>query len=154
SRQDVPARRSFRPSCINWLSSVPILDGLKSGLMISRFLWARLATLAGTIRTQIMVEIERNPLAVRQGAAAVACIAAAAVAMPVIAHRAAEQRDGAEWAARSTALHAQVERQILAGQPLARVELAAYRTADGGMRATGRAPLFSDGTDTHALLMQ
>lgn len=39
-----------------------------------------------------MVEIERNPLAVRQGAATIMCLAAAAVAMPVISHRAAEQR--------------------------------------------------------------
>ncbi len=98
-----------------------------------------------------MVEIEKNPLAVRQGAAAVACIAAAAVAMPVIAHRAAEQRDGAEWAARSSAFQAQ--QQAIFGDPSARVELTALRIGDG-LRARGQAPLFTDGTDTHAMLVQ
>ena len=75
-------------------------------------IWRRLTILAGTIRTQLMVEIERNPLAVRQGAATIMCIAAAAVAMPVIAHRAAEQRDGAEWAATSQAFRAELEQHI------------------------------------------
>lgn len=116
--------------------------------------WDRLATFVGTLRTQIMVEIERNPLAVRQGAAAVACIAACAVAMPVIAHRAAEQRDGAEWAARSSAFNVELQQQLVAGaEPHARVELTAFRGADG-LRARGAAPLFSDGTDTHAMLVQ
>jgi len=35
--------------------------------------WRRLAVFAGEIRTQVMVEIERNPLAVRQGAATIMC---------------------------------------------------------------------------------
>src|SRR5262249_35336444 len=87
-------------------ASVPIPNSSKWGLMTLRVLWARFAALMGAIRVQVMVELERNPLAVRQGAAAVACIAAAAVAMPVIAHRAAEQRDGAEMAARSSAFNA------------------------------------------------
>ncbi|MES1197096.1 MAG: cell wall hydrolase [Pseudomonadota bacterium] len=98
-----------------------------------------------------MVEIEKNPLAVRQGAAAVACIAAAAVAMPVIAHRAAEQRDGAEWAARSSAFQAQ--QQAIFADPTARVELTAFRLGDG-LRARGQAPLLTDGSDTHAMLVQ
>ncbi|MES1158490.1 MAG: cell wall hydrolase [Terricaulis silvestris] len=99
-----------------------------------------------------MVEVERNPLAVRQGAAAVACIAAAAVAMPVIAHRAAEQRDSAEWAARSPNFYAEQQR-ILNGDPTARVELATLRLGDG-YRSRGQASLYSNGADTHALLVQ
>lgn len=100
-----------------------------------------------------MAEIERNPLAVRQGAAAVACIAAAAIAMPVISHRAAEQRDGAEWAARSGA-YAELQQELRGGsEPNARVELTAFRAADG-LRARGSATLFADGADTHAMLVQ
>jgi hypothetical protein len=122
--------------------------------MILAIVWGRLATFAGTLRTQIMVEIEKNPLAVRQGAAAVACIAAAAVAMPVIAHRAAEQRDGAEWAARSNAFHAELQHSLVNGiEPNARIQLTAMRTNDG-LRARGTASLFTDGTDTHAMLVQ
>jgi hypothetical protein len=154
SRHNVPASSPRQSLWINWLSSVPILDGLKWGLMILAMFWGRLATFAGTLRTQIMVEIEKNPLAVRQGAAAVACIAAAAVAMPVIAHRAAEQRDGAEWAARSNAFHAELQQSIVNGiEPTARIQLTAMRTNDG-LRARGTASLFTDGTDTHAMLVQ
>jgi hypothetical protein len=68
-----------------------------------------------------MVEIERNPLAVRQGAATIMCLAAAAVAMPVISHRAAEQREGAEWAATSTAFQAELQQQLAASEPNARM---------------------------------
>lgn len=102
-----------------------------------------------------MVEIERNPLAVRQGAATIVCIAAAAVAMPVISHRAAEQRAGAEWAARSTTFQAELQQQLIrgGGEPTARVELTAFRTNDG-LRARGTASLFSNGADTHAMLVQ
>ena len=100
-----------------------------------------------------MVEIERNPLAVRQGAAAVACIAACAVAMPVIAHRAAEQREGAEWAARSTAFNAEFQQNIAAAsEPNARVQLTSLRASDG-LRARGVAPLFDHG-NTHAMLVE
>ena len=100
-----------------------------------------------------MVEIDRNPLAVRQGAATIMCLAAAAVAMPVISHRAAEQRDGAEWAATSTAFQAELEQQLLAGSdPNARVELTAFRTNDG-LRARGTAPLF-ESADARALMLQ
>ncbi|HRK65208.1 MAG TPA: hypothetical protein PLN53_12500, partial [Terricaulis sp.] len=81
-----------------------------------------------------MVEIERNPLAVRQGAATIMCLAAAAVAMPVIADRAAAQREGAEWAARSSAFQAELEQQLVAGaviEPDVRVELTAFHGGDG-----------------------
>jgi hypothetical protein len=99
-----------------------------------------------------MVEIERNPLAMRQGAATIVCIAAAAVAMPVIAHRAAEQRAGADWAETSMAFQAELQQQVLAGgEPNARVELVAFRTGDG-LRARGQANLFEG--DTHSMLVQ
>jgi hypothetical protein len=97
-----------------------------------------------------MVEIERNPLAVRQGAATIMCLAAAAVAMPVISHRAAEQRDGAEWAATSTAFQAELAQQIR--EPDARVELTAFRT-DDGLRARGTASLF-ESPDARAMMLQ
>jgi hypothetical protein len=97
-----------------------------------------------------MVEIERNPLAVRQGAATIMCLAAAAVAMPVISHRAAEQRDGAEWAATSTAFQAELAQQIR--EPDARVELTAFRT-DDGLRARGAASLF-ESPDARAMMLQ
>jgi hypothetical protein len=115
--------------------------------------WRRLTNLAGTVRAQLMVEIERNPLAMRQGAATIVCIAAAAVAMPVISHRAAEQREGAEWAARSVSFQAELQNQIFRTEPTARVELTAYRTNDG-LRARGQASLFTNGADTHAMLVQ
>ncbi|WP_395644540.1 cell wall hydrolase [Terricaulis sp.] len=100
-----------------------------------------------------MVEIERNPLAVRQGAATIVCIAAAAVAMPVISYRAAEQREGAEWAARSTAFQAELEQQLIqGGSETARVELTSYHGGDG-LRARGRATLF-ESADARATLLE
>ncbi len=98
-----------------------------------------------------MVEIDRNPLAVRQGAATIMCLAAAAVAMPVISHRAAEQREGAEWAATSTAFQTQFEQSVLA-EPSARVELTAYHR-DGLRGARGTAPLF-ESPDARAMMLQ
>jgi len=95
-----------------------------------------------------MVEIERNPLAVRQGAATIMCLAAAAVAMPVISHRAAEQRDGAEWAATSTAFRAQFEQELLAAD----VQLTSFRTNDG-LRARGTSTLFEN-PDARAMMVQ
>jgi spore germination cell wall hydrolase CwlJ-like protein len=112
--------------------------------------WRRLTNLAGEIRTQVMVEIERNPLAVRQGAATIMCLAAAAVAMPVISHRAAEQRDGAEWAATSTAFQAELAQELR--EPNARVELTAFRT-DDGLRARGAASLY-ESPDARAIMLQ
>jgi len=114
--------------------------------------WRRLTILAGEIRTQVMVEIDKNPLAVRQGAATIMCLAAAAVAMPVISHRAAEQRDGAEWAATSTAFAAQFEQELLASDPNARVELTSFRTEDG-LRARGQSTLF-ESPDARAMMVQ
>jgi spore germination cell wall hydrolase CwlJ-like protein len=98
-----------------------------------------------------MVEIERNPLAVRQGAATIVCLAAAAVAMPVIAHRAAEQRDSAEWATTSTAFQAQFERELLASDAN-QVQLTSFRTNDG-LRARGATTLF-DSPDARAMMVQ
>jgi len=102
-----------------------------------------------------MVEIERNPLAVRQGAATVMCLAAAAVSMPLIAHRAAEQRDGAEWAATSTAFQQELEYQIAqaGSEPNARIELTSFRTEDGGLRARGGGLVF-ESADARAMLVQ
>jgi hypothetical protein len=123
--------------------------------MILTLFWRRLATFAGSIQAQLMVEIDKNPLAVRQGAATIVCIAAAAVAMPVISHRAAEQRDGAEWAARSTAFQAELQQQLIRSdgrEPAARVELTSFRTSDG-LRARGTAALF-DSPDARATMVQ
>jgi hypothetical protein len=102
SQHTISEAKRFRLLRNIWRLFVPNLHTIKRGLMHFTLFWRRLAILAGEIRTQVMVEIERNPLAVRQGAATIMCLAAAAVAMPVISHRAAEQRDGAEWAATST----------------------------------------------------
>lgn len=137
---------------IIWRRLVPNLHTIKRGLMHLTLFWRRLTILAGEIRTQVMVEIERNPLAVRQGAATIMCLAAAAVAMPVISHRAAEQRDGAEWAATSSAFAAQFEQEILASEPNARVELTSFRTSDG-LRARGQATLF-ESPDARAMMVQ
>jgi spore germination cell wall hydrolase CwlJ-like protein len=121
--------------------------------MAFALIWRRLAVLAGEVRTHVMVEIERNPLAVRQGAATIMCLAAAAVAMPVISYRAAEQRDGAEWAATSTAFQAELRQQLAASaEPNARVELTAFRSKDG-LRASGSASLF-ESEDARAMLVQ
>ncbi len=100
-----------------------------------------------------MDEIERNPLAVRQGAATIMCLAAAAVSMPLIAHRAAEQRDGAEWAATSDAFQAELQYQLAQGtEPNARIELTSFRTSDG-LRARGGGVLFEN-ADSRAMMVQ
>ncbi len=137
---------------IIWRLLVPNLHSVKRGLMHLSLFWRRLAIFAGEIRTQVMVEIERNPLAVRQGAATIMCLAAAAVAMPLIAHRAAEQRDGAEWAATSTAFQAELQQQLASTEPNARVELTSFRTNDG-LRARGSATLF-ESADARAMMVQ
>jgi spore germination cell wall hydrolase CwlJ-like protein len=131
-----------------WRLFVPILHTIKRGLMHFTLFWRRLTILAGEIRTQVMVEIERNPLAVRQGAATIMCLAAAAVAMPVISHRAAEQRDGAEWAATSTAFAEQFEQELLAAD----VQLTSFRGNDG-LRARGTTTLFEN-PDARAMMVQ
>lgn len=135
-----------------WTKAVPKLDVINWCLMLLSLIWDRLAIFAGSIRTQVMVEIERNPLAVRQGAATVMCLAAAAVAMPVISYRAAEQRDGAEWAATSSAFRAELQQQLASAEPNARVELTAFHSGDG-VRARGTASLF-ESADARALLVQ
>jgi len=100
-----------------------------------------------------MVEIERNPLAVRQGAATIVCLAAAAVAMPVISYRAAEQRSGAEWQATSTAFQQELAKQLAqSSDPSAHVQLTSLRTSDG-LRARGTATLF-DTVGARALMVQ
>lgn len=137
---------------IIWRLLVPNLHSVKRGLMHLSLFWHRLAIFAGEIRTQVMVEIERNPLAVRQGAATIMCLAAAAVAMPLIAHRAAEQRDGAEWAATSTAFQAELQQQLASTEPNARVELTSFRTSDG-LRARGSGTLF-ESADARAMMVQ
>jgi hypothetical protein len=153
SRQVVGEAKWLLVLQFNWRRAVPKLNSFKRGLMHLSLFWRRLAIVADEIRTQVMVEIERNPLAVRQGAATIMCLAAAAVAMPVISHRAAEQRDGAEWAATSTAFQAELEQHLLAGsEPNGRVELTAFRTNDG-LRARGTAPLFET-TDARAIMLQ
>jgi hypothetical protein len=153
SRQVIVEAKLIRVLRFNWRQAVPKLYSFKRGLMHLSLFWRRLAILAGEIRTQVMVEIDRNPLAVRQGAATIMCLAAAAVAMPVISHRAAEQRDGAEWAATSSAFQAELEQQLLAGsEPNGRVELTAFHTGDG-LRARGTAPLYET-ADARAVMLQ
>ena len=113
-----------------------------------------LATFIGTIRTELMVEIERNPLVLRQGAAALACVAAAAVAMPVIAERAAEQR------ALASADFAQVDyarrleaRLVSHGDEAVEMALAALRDGQG-LAAEGSAAAPGLGQDRAALVLQ
>ena len=150
--QVIPGPKLLRLLQFIWARRVPKLHALKRGLMHFRLFWRRLTILAGEIRTQVMVEIERNPLAVRQGAATIMCLAAAAVAMPVISHRAAEQREGAEWAATSTAFQAELEQQLLVSEPNAHVELTSFRTGDG-LRARGSGTLFEN-ADARAMMVQ
>jgi spore germination cell wall hydrolase CwlJ-like protein len=152
SEQNIAGAKWYGLLQIIWRLLAPNLDSVKRGLMHLSLFWRRLAVFAGEIRTQVMVEIERNPLAVRQGAATIMCLAAAAVAMPLIAHRAAEQRDGAEWAATSTAFQAELQQQLASTEPNARVELTSFRTNDG-LRARGSATLF-ESADARAMMVQ
>ena len=153
SRQVVGEALLLRSRRFAWRLSVPKLHAIKRGLMHLSLFWRRLAVFAGEIRTQVMVEIERNPLAVRQGAATIMCLAAAAVAMPVISYRAAEQREGAEWTATSTAFRQAFQQNLLQQtDPTARVELTSLRTNGDGLRARGTATLF-DSADARALLV-
>jgi spore germination cell wall hydrolase CwlJ-like protein len=107
-------------------------------------IWRRLGIFIDALWTDLMLELERNPLAVRQGAVAVACVAAAAIAMPVISHRAAEQREGAEWSARSLSFETHMQAQLIPGYdaPGAHVALASYaaRTGDIAMLDDGGRP--------------
>lgn len=152
SRQVIRKAKRLVSLWFCWTKAVPKLDAINRCLMLLSLIWDRLAIFAGTIRTQMMVEIERNPLAVRQGAATIMCLAAAAVAMPVISYRAAEQRDGAEWAATSSAFRAELQQQLASTEPNARVELTAFHGGQG-LRARGSASLF-ESADARALLVQ
>lgn len=152
SQQIITEAKRFGLLRIIWRRLVPNPHTIKRGLMHLTLFWRRLTILAGEIRTQVMVEIERNPLAVRQGAATIMCLAAAAVAMPVISHRAAEQRDGAEWAATSSAFAAQFEQDLLTSENGTEVQLTAFRTNDG-LRARGQSTLF-ESPDARAMMVQ
>jgi len=109
-----------------------------------------LASLFRTIRTELLVELETHPQALRQGAAAAVAAAAVAAVMPAISHRAAEQRADAEWASRAEAFQQAVASSDLVAKsnPAARVTLAALpsdsfpgsraltpRPTDSGFRA-------------------
>ncbi len=118
-------------------------------------LWRSLATFIGTIRTELMVELERNPLALRQGAAALACVAAAAVAMPVIAERAAEQRTLAVSADATVDYARRLDARLLTrGDEAAELALAALRDADGAVVAEGSAPAPGLTQDRSAMVLQ
>jgi spore germination cell wall hydrolase CwlJ-like protein len=68
--------------------------------------------------------------------------------MPVISHRAAAQRDGAEWAATSTAFAEQFEQELLAAD----VQITSFRGNDG-LRARGTTTLFEN-PDARAMMVQ
>lgn len=121
---------------------------LKGTLRKMGMIWRRLVSFIGAIRSDLMMELERNPQAVRQGAVAAVCIATAGLAMPVIADRAAEQREGAQWSAQNVRIaHA----AIPAGDET-RIELVGLRARDG-FRARGSAFLVNDGFDRQAMLV-
>lgn len=102
----------------------------------------RLANLFGTIRALLMAELEKNPQAIRQGAASLACVAVAAAAMPAISDRAAEQRSDALWAARAAAVHQAMadmsvgEARVEPAAP-AIVRLASFQAHEGGFAIRG-----------------
>lgn len=117
--------------------------------------WRSFATFIGTIRTELMVELERNPLALRQGAAALACVAAAAVAMPVIAERAAEQRSMVVADAGMVDYARRLDARLLSrGEEATELALAALRDADGAVVASGSAPIPALASDRSAMVLQ
>jgi spore germination cell wall hydrolase CwlJ-like protein len=104
-----------------------------------------LVNLIRTIWTELLVELETHPQALRQGAAAAVAVAAVAAVMPAISHRAAEQRADAEWAARAEAFQIALaateadtatltKASLDAVSPAARVTLAVAH-AEEGLRA-------------------
>ena len=112
-----------------------------------------LASLIRTIRTELLVELETNPQALRQGAAAAVAAAAVAAVMPAISHRAAEQRADAEWAARAEAFQLALASEDLVAKsdPAARLTLASM-PVEGGFRARVEgAPLAGNAEDRHAM---
>jgi hypothetical protein len=74
--------------------------------------------------------------------------------MPVIAHRAAEQSQGAHAAARRMAFSATMPAQSAGGtyEPVARVQLTSLRASDG-LRARGTAFMVDNSMDRQALLV-
>lgn len=97
-------------------------------------IWRRLVTLIGKLRTELMMELERNPQAVRQGAAAAACFVAAAAGMTAVAERAADQRADADWSARVLAFQQDLAEAKLGGADVsaaATMRLAAAPTPQG-----------------------
>lgn len=96
--------------------------------------WRRIPGLLETLRAELMAELERSPQMVRQGAAAVACLAAASAALPVIAERAAEQRSDAVWGARALAFQHDLTQARMGGierAPEARLRLKTKAIAAG-----------------------
>jgi len=120
--------------------------------------WARLT---GTIRafwTGLVDEIEKNPLALKQGAAAVIAFAAAAAALPAMAERGAEQRQNAEWSARALAFQTAMKDGGIAqtvktstAEP-AHLQLAAAPT-EFGWKARAVAMLAHDAADGRAMII-
>ena len=112
-----------------------------------------LASLIRTIRTELLVELDTHPQALRQGAAAAMAAAAVAAAMPAISHRAAEQRADAEWAARAEAFQHAFATQdaVAATDPAARVTLTALPTDNGFRARVEGAPLEGNFQDRHAM---
>lgn len=150
----LPADFCWDGGCL-WSAFCAAAPPLKQLLGTFVMNWRSFATFIGTIRTELMVELERNPLALRQGAAALACVAAAAVSMPVIAERAAEQRTlaiangiGVDYARRLDA------RLLSRGEEAADLALAALRDAEGGLVAVGSAPVPALTQDRSAMVLQ
>jgi spore germination cell wall hydrolase CwlJ-like protein len=104
----------------------------------------------GTIRNGLMTEIERNPRLMRQAGAAVAVVAAAGIAMPVMASRGVEQR--AEWTETAGAYHVQRSPQALAeAGPAARMGLQIQKASFANLRGRASAPMALDAFDRQAM---
>lgn len=111
-------------------------------------IWLRLARFVGTIRTGLMADLERNPQAVRQGAAAAAVVIITAAGMPAMAMRASDQREEAQASA-----SAPIYGRYLSVEPegpAVRAELVAYSTK-GGYGARALAPIMGEPMDRRAL---
>lgn len=115
-------------------------------------LWHRFATLFGTIRTKVMGQLECDPKLVRQGAAAMLCVAATAAAMPLIGDRGAEQRQEAFWAAKAAEYQDMMQAGLTEGQAGGLVHLASYNVG-GGVGARGMALMQPDALQKNALII-
>lgn len=109
--------------------------------------WWSLATLVGTIRNGLMIEIDRNPLMMRQAGAAAAVVIAAGAGMGLIAHRGAEQRDAALWAERAAAFRTY---ELAESGPAARLELVSFSTTNG-LKGRASGMLAADALDRQAM---